>query len=121
MTYYSFSQAINKPPFLRGKLKDAAGGYTDCELKLYTWGKGTIIKIEGVNVNTFNLDRKEDIILVFENVSQYICNPCKSGYLFNVFFSDIPADTFLNSDTKIYIKIGERILADSNSFVYSRI
>ena len=121
MTYYSFSQAINKPPFLRGKLKDVAGGYTDCELKLYTWGKGTIIKIEGVNVNICNFDRREAIILVFENLSQYVCNPCKNGYLFNVFFSDISADAFLNSDTKIYIKIGEKILANGNSLVYSRI
>lgn len=121
MTYYSFSQAINQAPFLKGKLKDALGGYTDCELKLYAWGKGTIIKIEGVNVNFDNLDKREDIILVFENISQYVCNPCKSGYLFNVFFSDLPADAFLNSDTKIYIKIGEKILANSNSLVYSRI
>lgn len=120
MTYHSFSQALKQPPSLKVKLKDIGAGHADCELKLFSWGKGTIIKIEGVNVNTDNDDKKEDLQLVFKNVSEYVCNPCKNGYLFNIFFSDISVDAFLNSDAEVYLKRGEKISAVNISSISSK-
>lgn len=107
MTHYSFSQAVSQTPFFKTKLKDADGGYINCELKLYKWGTGTIVKIEGVNVKAENGEVK----LVFENTEGYFCSPCKGGYLFNIFFSDKPAEKFLLPELKIHLKSGEKILA----------
>lgn len=109
MAIYSFADVIKQKPFFKTKLKNERGGYIDCEVKLYSWGNGTVIKIEGVNVKS---ERNENIKLVFENIAEYSCNPCKSGYLFEVFFSDILSETY-SGPIKINLVSGEDILASN--------
>lgn len=109
MAFYSFVDVIKQKPFIKAKLKNESGGYIDCEVKLYSWGKGTIIKIEGVNVKH---EKGENIKLVFENISEYNCNPCKSGYMFEVFFSDILSEEY-SGPIKINLVSGEDVLASN--------
>lgn len=109
MAIYSFADVIKQKPFLKTKLKNESGGYTDCEVKLYSWGNGTVIKIEGVNVKS---ERNENIKLVLENMGEYHCNPCKNGYLFEVFFSDIFSGKYSQS-LKINLTNGESVLASN--------
>lgn len=109
MAIYSFADVIKQNPILKTKLKSEGSGYTDCEVKVYSWGNGTVIKIEGVNVNS---ERNENIKLVFENIAEYSCNPCKSGYLFEVFFSDILSGKY-SEPIKINLVSGEDVLASN--------
>ena len=109
MAIYSFADVIKQNPILKTKLKSEDGGYTDCEVKVYSWGSGTVIKIEGVNVKT---ERSGNIKLVLENIGEYICNPCKSGYLFEVFYSDIYPEQYSEA-VKMYLVSGENVLASN--------
>lgn len=107
MSGYSFSEAICRKPVFKTRLKDTSGGYVSCEVRLYKWGSGTIIKIEGVNIS-----REGEVYLVLGDMGRYTCNPCKSGYLFSIFFSDIPAYNFLETGAKVFLKNDkEKILA----------
>lgn len=109
MAIYSFADVIKQKPFLKTKLKNERGGYIDCEVKLYSWGNGTVIKIEGVNVKS---EKDKNIELIFENIAEYKCNPCKNGYLFEVFFSDILSEKYAEP-IKINLFSGKDVLASN--------
>lgn len=109
MAIYSFADVIKQKPFLKTKLKNEGGGYIDCEVKFYSWGNGTVIKIEGVNVK---FEKNENIKLIFENIAEYNCNPCKSGYLFEVLYSDVYPEQYSEA-VKMYLVSGENVLASN--------
>lgn len=115
MSIYSFADVMKQKPFLKTKLKNETGGYTHCEVKLYSWGKGTVIKAEGVNIKRKN---DKNVKLIFEDCAEYICNPCGNGYLFEIFFSD---KLYEKNWRHIQISLvsGEQILA-SNKEVSNR-
>lgn len=109
MSIYSFADVMKQKPFLKTKLKNQTGEYAHCEVKLYPWGNGTVIKAEGVNIKRKN---DKNIKLIFEDCGEYICNPCGNGYLFEIFFSDILSEKY-SEQIKIYLMSGEIVLASN--------
>lgn len=115
MSIYSFADVIKQKPFLKTKLKNEKDGYAHCDVKLYSWGNGTVIKAEGVNIKRKN---DKNIKLIFEDCGEYICNPCENGYLFEIFFSDVISEKY-TKQIKIYL-MNEGIILASNKEVSNR-
>lgn len=111
MQSHSFIDSLKQKPALEVHLRGTKAEYADCNIKFYPWGRGSLIKIEGVNIGGVS----SDISLVIESFAEIKCNPCKGGYLFAVVFSEIRPLELSRKNIKIYLKKDGRIIAEKKN------
>lgn len=108
---HSFIDSLKQKPALEVHLEGTGGQYADCNIKFYPWGRGSLIKIEGVNI----VGMSSDVRLIIENFTEIKCNPCRNGYLFAVVFSQISSSELNRRNTRVYLKKDGRIIAEKKN------
>lgn len=68
------------------ELKGSKNEHFYCSIRLYPWAKGSLIKLEGVNLST---EKRGELCLSLHNEPLFTVRPTESGYALAVFFTDI--------------------------------
>lgn len=76
---------LNGNASVGAELKGTKSEHFYCSIRLYPWAKGSLIKLEGVNLGS---EKREELLFSLHNESFFTARPTESGYMIAVFFTD---------------------------------